>query len=174
MNTFELYAKLDAEDAARIEQLQQHAVAVRDEHADALAAARAEYREALDTVLDAYARATPNRGFGGYRFDVNIDELNTNARAASERVDEIELPILRAEWAVRSAIVKARRDAAQRAADLDTEDYSNATFERRAASMEAYYDNYRNRYMDDMMERGERADMRMRNNNRAYEGRANQ
>lgn len=163
MNTFELYAKLDAEDAARIEQLQQHAVAVRAEHSEALAAARAEYREALDTVLDAYARATPNRGFGGYRFDVNIDELNTNARAASERVDQIKLPILQAEWAVHSAIVKARRDAAQRAADLDTEDYSNATNERRQARREEYDDMYSNRDFSPWINRCEIA-----------EGRANQ
>lgn len=163
MNTFELYTKREAEDAARIEQLKQHAVAFRAEHADALAAARAEYREALDTVLNAYARGTRNRGIGGYSFEENINALEHESRAAYMRMHEIEWPVLQAEWAVRSAIVKARRDAAQRAADLDTEDYSNATNERRQARREEFDDMYSNRDFSPWINRCEVA-----------EGRANQ
>ena len=159
MTTMEQYAKRDAEDAAKIEQLREHAVALRAEHSDALAAARAESRAAMDAVLDAYSRATRKRGVSGYDFDVNINELENESQAAYMRMHEIEWPVLCAEWAVRDAIVKACRDAAQRAADMG-EDYSNARNERREVRWEQYCDQYANRDFTEWLERGERADAR--------------
>lgn len=159
MNTFEQYAKRDAEDATRIEQLRDHAVALRAEHADALAAARAESRDAMDAVLDAYSRATRKRGVSGYDFDVNINELEHESQAAYMRMHEIEWPVLCAEWAVRDAIRKAARDHAQREADMG-EDYSNATNERRELRWEKYCDQFAFRDFSEWLERGERADAR--------------
>lgn len=159
MNTIELYAKRDAEDVAKIEALRQHAAALRSESADALAAACAEYRAASNLILDAYSRSTRNRGYSGYKFDVNINTLEHEARAAYMRMHEIEWPLLMAEWAVRHAIRKAARDHAQRAADMG-EDYSNAWNERREQQWELHCDQYANRDFTEWMERGERADAR--------------
>lgn len=159
MNTMDQYAQMDADDLVKLEQLRENVKDVRADHAEAIAVAQAEYRAAMDVVLDAYSRATRKRGVSGYDFDVNINELDRAAFESSERVDEAKEPVRNAERALRDAIRKAARDHAQREADMG-EDYSNATNERRELRWEKYCDQFAFRDFSEWLERGEREDAR--------------